>query len=153
MKPKRTGPGLVKSKQAPLLERRVRGFVRCTDYRWRELFDHAEILSEGAVRTDAEGRVYYGSTHIRLFDGRLFGANDAVARNDFRQLMERDPHARLRAMRIACLEAQVRSGTSFEWTRTEVRFSSDSDAIDISIDVEARLVREGRVGRLHHGAR
>jgi hypothetical protein len=138
---------LVKSKQAPLLERRVRGFVRCTDYRWRELFESAEILSEGAVRTDPEGRVYYGSTHIRLFDGKLFGVNGTVDRAELRRLMELDPHARLRAMRIACLEAQVRSGTSFEWTRTEVRFSSDSDAIDISVDVEARLVREGRVAR------
>jgi hypothetical protein len=153
VKPKRTGPGLVKSKQAPLLERRVRTFVRCTDYRWQELFDNAEILSEGAVRNDSDGKVYYGSTHIRLFDGKHGGLYGDVDREEFRRLMAHDPHARLRAMRIACLEAQIRSHASLESTRTEVHFSADSDAIDISVDVEARLVREERAGRERSGSR
>jgi len=131
----------------------MRGYVRCADYQWKHLFEGAEVISEGAVRRDAEGATYFGSTHIRLSDTTHPIQTAELDTRTFRQLIHVDPHARLRAMRIACLEAQIRSQSQFASVRTEITFVEESHAIRISVDIEAKLSRyqdrAGSAGMLH----
>ena len=39
---------------------------RTADYRWRELFKSADVISEGAIKNELEGPVYYGTTSLLL---------------------------------------------------------------------------------------
>jgi hypothetical protein len=63
-KPK--SPGLRKARGVPLVERRTLELYRSSDYRWRELFECADVMSEGATRTEPDGATYYGSTSVLL---------------------------------------------------------------------------------------
>jgi hypothetical protein len=134
------GPGLVKTQRAPLIERKVRECIRCTDYRWRELFEKADVVSEGAIRRDNDGPTYYGSTHIRLAAVVNEGPNAQSEITLLRRSIRVDPHVRLRAIRLACLEAQVRSNAELTSIRTEIGFGHGADDLCISVDVEAKLV-------------
>ena len=49
--------------------------------------------------------------------------------------------ARLRAIRIACLEAQVRSGAPIGRVRAELFVRSDARGIRVDVDVEARVFK------------
>ena len=64
--------------------------VRASNARWREMFERADIMSEGRVREEAQGRVWYGSTSLILpapvADIAFFAA-----------VAERDVHVRIRA--------------------------------------------------------
>jgi hypothetical protein len=135
----RPGPGLVKSKRVPLIERRVRDLVRCTDYRWRELFERADVVSEGAIRRDSDGPTYYGSTHVRLLVVDATRNETEQELVELRRIVRGDPHVRLRAIRLACLEAQIRSHSDLGAIRTEISFFDEPSAIGISVDVEAKL--------------
>src|SRR5687767_14186716 len=106
---KSRGPGLKKTATFALVHARTVELWQSSDYGWRELFETADVMSEGATRQEPEGKRYYGTTSVLLKlvsnGGRVPDAQaETVAR-----LIERDPHARLRAVRIACVEAQVRS--------------------------------------------
>jgi hypothetical protein len=54
-------------------------------------------------------------------------------------LIRHDPHVRLRAMRIACLEAKVRSNAELSTVATDITFSENNDTVSISIDIEAKV--------------
>jgi hypothetical protein len=54
-------------------------------------------------------------------------------------LIASDPHARLRAVRIACLEAQVRSTAPIGRVRAELAVRSDVRGVRVDVDVEARV--------------
>jgi hypothetical protein len=104
-------------------------------------------MSEGAIRIESAGPVYYGSTHIRLryTAHRDHGASETA--EELERIARVDPHVRLRATRIACLEAQIRSSAHFESVRTELSFAAESNALRISVDVEARLSLGSAVGQ------
>jgi hypothetical protein len=53
-----------------------------------------------------------------------------------------DPHARLRAVRIACLEAQLRSGGPIGRVRAELFVRRDPRGVRLDIEVEARVFDE-----------
>ena len=113
-----------------------------SDYRWRELFEGADVMSEGATRDEPDGKTYYGSTSILLpFSSRGGLIPDDQAEQVLR-LVGRDPHARLRATRIARLEAQVRSGAPLGRVRAELGASIASHGVQVSVEVEARVHRE-----------
>jgi hypothetical protein len=139
---KPAGPSIAKSKQTPLLERRTRPFVRCTDYRWRELFEVADVISEGAVRHEEQGPTYYGSTSILLSDRSHGGSYDDAERAEIGRLLNADPHARIRAIRIACLEAQLRAKTDIDSIRAELVVGEEKRGLRITVDVEARILVE-----------
>ena len=55
MKPRGRGPGLKKAHALPLLSTRKVELWQSSDYRWRELFEGADVMSEGATRGEPDG--------------------------------------------------------------------------------------------------
>ena len=137
-------PGLKKTHGLPLVRRRQLELVQSTDYRWRDLFEAADVMSEGATRQEAGGRVYYGSTSVLLpvmSRGGLL-PDDQLA--EVSRLLASDPHARLRAVRIACLEAQLRSGGPIGRVRAELVVRPDPRGARIDVEVEAPVFERSR---------
>jgi len=99
-------------------------------------------MSEGAVRVEAEGPVYYGSTSV-LLPTALYGGIDVNSdRDTMMRLVDADPHARVRAVRIACLEAQLRARQAIGPIRAELTIRVDPRGVRIDIDIEAPVVLE-----------
>jgi hypothetical protein len=122
--------------------------LRSADYRWRELFHAADVMSEGAVKIEREGPSYYGTTSVLLpFTSKGGFVPDELAL-DVARIVARDPHARVRAVRIACREAQVRAVHPLGRIHAEVVVRPDSRGIRIDIDVEAAVhASRGRLVR------
>lgn len=135
-------PGLVKTKQLPLVSRQSRTFARSADHHWQELFEKADVVSEGAIRSEADGPVYYGSTSI-LLPNRLHGGGyEPEEQPELLALLTVDPHARVRVVRMACLEAQLRARHPIGSVRAEVVIRDDPRGVRVDIDVEANVVAE-----------
>ncbi len=132
-----TRPGLAKARELPLVLARTATLFRAPDPRWRELFDHADIVSEGSVRAETNGRVWYGSTSLIL---RAPDGADPVL---LAGLAERDVHARLRALRTAHREACLRAPARLGRFSCEIRVAPDRGGVRIDVDVQAPLI-EGR---------
>lgn len=126
----------------PLLSTRRVELWQSSDYRWRELFESADVMSEGATRDEPDGKMYYGSTSIVLpFSSRGGLVPDDQA-EPVARLLGRDPHARLRATRVARLEAQVRSAAPIGRVRAELGVTVVTQGIQVSVEVEARVHKE-----------
>jgi hypothetical protein len=104
------------------------------DYTWRELLEHADVVSEGAVRKELDGPVYYGSTSVLLVPSESGRKYSDAEMDTFAKLLAADPHARVRAVRIACLAAQLRA------VRAELTIRRDAHGVRLDIDVEARVL-------------
>jgi hypothetical protein len=128
-----TRPGLVKAREPPLVVACNKLVLRTFERRWRELLDRADVISEGSVRNEATGRMWYGSTSVVLpaqsGDVRLLVA-----------LAERDPHLRLRAMRTAWREAALRAPVRIGRLVCEVSISPHAGSVRIDVDVQAPLI-------------
>jgi hypothetical protein len=131
-------PGLAKSRGLPLVCARSGTLVRAVDARWRELFDRADVVSEGSVRQEASGRVWYGSTSLIL----PVDAGDAPGSDTplLATLVERDPHVRLRAVRTAHREACSRAPCRLGRFTCEIRVGEDARGVRIDVDVQAPLI-------------
>jgi hypothetical protein len=133
------GPGLAKAHPALVT---TTSSVRTSDGVWRDAFALADSVSEGGVRQEREGRVWYGSTSLILpLDARQ------TAPYEPHTLAERDLHARLRATRIASREAQVRAPASLGTVKCELRFSSHPRGLRVDVDVEAALIESRTLER------
>lgn len=147
-------PGLKKAGGLPLLHQRTLELFQSSDYRWRELFEAADVMSEGATREEPEGAVYYGSTSVLLplaSHGGLIPDDEA---EHVLRLIAADPHARVRAVRIACLEAQLRSQGPLGRVRAELFVRRGGRGIRIDIEVEAPVGEaqdRGKGGRADRG--
>lgn len=142
MKPRARGPSLKKTHALPLLSSRQVELWQSSDYRWRELFEAADVMSEGATRDEADGSTYYGSTSILLpFSSRGGLVPDDEAAQ-VAVLLTCDPHARLRATRVARLEAQVRSAAPIGRVRAEVSVKVVAQGIQVGVEVEASVHHE-----------
>jgi hypothetical protein len=109
------------------------------DYRWRELFERADVMSEGATRLEPEGARYYGSTSILV---PLASRGGPLSDGDLAQLivsLSVDPHARLRAVRIARLEAQLRASGPIGVLHAELVLRRDPRGLRFDVEVEARV--------------
>jgi hypothetical protein len=150
VKPRARGPGLRKTHALPLFSSRKVELWQSSDYRWRELFESADVMSEGATRDEPDGSVYYGSTSILLpFSSRGGLIPDDQSEQVLRLLL-RDPHARLRATRVARLEAQVRSAGPIGRVRAELGVRIVAQGVQVSVEVEARVHRELEHDRAPH---
>jgi hypothetical protein len=136
------GPGLSKARTLGLLERRTVTLLRSSDYRWRELFERADVMSEGACRDEPDGTTYYGSTSVLLPFASKGGAVPDELGAEVAALIASDPHARVRAVRIACLEAQVRSRGPLGRVRAELFVRSTTRGIKVDVEVEAAVFPE-----------
>lgn len=141
MSAKRGRPGLAKTRGQRLLHSRHVELWQSSDYQLRRLFESADVMSEGRTKNELEESVYYGSTSILISKTSLLelGTQDlaAVAR-----LLGADPHARLRAVRIACLEAQLRAGGKLGPVRAELMIRKDKRGVRVDVEVEARVQRD-----------
>src|SRR5690606_30079162 len=136
------GPGITKTRGQRLVERRQVDLFRSSDYRWRELFESADVISEGATRVETEGSIYYGSTSIVLLARSRGGSVDDDQLEEVTRLVGSDPHAHIRAVRIACLEAQLRAGGPIGRVRAELFVRKDPDGVRVDVEVDARDIEE-----------
>jgi hypothetical protein len=131
-------PGIAKSRGLPLVLARSASLVRAPDPRWRDLFDRADTVSEGCVRDEKAGRVWYGSTSLILHvdHGEAYGSEPAF----LAALVTKDLHVRLRAVRIAHREACARSPCRLGRFTCEIRVEPDARGVRIDVDGQAPLI-------------
>jgi hypothetical protein len=144
---KHRGPGLKKTRRLELLQRRSVELWQSADYRWRELFEKADVMSEGATRNEPDGPVYYGSTSVLLPMVSLGGSVPDAQVDEVVRIIAADPHARVRAVRISCLEARLRSGGALGRVRAELFVRRDRRGVRVDVEVEARVFAEARAAR------
>jgi hypothetical protein len=128
-----THPGLAKARGLPLVCSHHAHLVRVPEPRWRDLLDRAEVLSEGSVRDERCGRVWYGSTSLILIPD----AGDVTL---LAAVVERDVHVRLRAVRIAHREACLRAPSRLGRLSCEMRIAHHGQGVRIDVDVQAPLI-------------
>jgi len=132
------GPGLAKSRALPLVLGRRKLILRAFDPNWRDLLRSADVVSEGLVREEDQGRVWYGSTSLILDVGERLAPLVAA-------MASRDMHFRLRALRTAHREAGVRSPGRLGRLVCDMHIVSVGGTVRIDVDVQAPLI-EGRRG-------
>ena len=153
MEPKsRTGPGLAKTRpdhaRRRFVARRSVELVGLFEGPMRALVDGADVMSEGGISDDAEGTSYYGSTSLLLRTADLDGTDVPL----FAAAVARDPHARLRALRIAHREAVTRAGGPIETISAEVSIRTDARGVLLIVEVSARVARSRGRRPLTRGA-
>ena len=136
------GPAVIKARGLPLLRTRSVELWQGLDYRWRELLETADVMSEGAVRHEPDGPVYYGSTSLLLPFASQGGQVPDLDADRLAGALCRDPHVRLRAMRIACREAEQRSPGPLARVTAEVFVRRESRGLKLDIEVEARVIEQ-----------
>lgn len=134
-------PGLVKARRPPILvaHRGVR--LQSSDAPWRELFERADIVSEGSVHTELDGRSWYGSTSM------ILRAPTDADPSLLAQVADRNVHVRLRAVRTALREASLRAPGRLGRLMCELRVSPDPVGVRIDVDVQAPLIERRAVSR------
>ena len=150
---------LKKARPLALVDVRPRLVLRTVDARWREAFDAADVVSEGAARDEPHSsgaRVWYGSTSIIVRLGEAGRPLPESERAFLASIAERDVHARVRALRIAVREASARAlaglvgeaagNVRLGRSQCEIRVSVDPEGVRIDVDVQAPLI-EGSVRR------
>jgi len=135
------GPGLAKARRAALFHSRTLRLVSSSDARWEELFEKADIVSEGAPRGEGDERSYFGSSDILLVvrpergGDTMEGLAGAIAM---------DPHVRLRAVRMARREAQQRADGPLDSLRAEITVAPCAKGVTVHVEVEARVFPDRR---------
>jgi hypothetical protein len=117
----------------PLVLARPTTLVRAADARWRDLFERADVLSEGGARDEKSGRVWYGSTSLILPTGEAEAPFLAA-------VAARDVHVRLRAVRAAHREACLRAPGRLGRFACEIRVEAAPGGVRIDVDVQAPLI-------------
>ena len=131
-----------------MLRTRHTSFVRASDARLRDLLTSADVISEGAQQTEDTGSVWYGSTSLII--SIPFERIDE--RQLFAEVAARDPHVRVRALRIAKREASIRASAPLGRASCELRIVADERGLRIDIDIQAPLIEERRRGRMRGDA-
>lgn len=137
-------PGLAKARRPALVAAVHSSRVRSSDSGWRELFDAADAMSEGAARLEQEGTVWYGTTSLIL---RLPSDATEDERAFLTAVAEGDLHARLRALRFARREAISRAPGALGRIHCEIRVQPDPRGVRIDVDVQAPLIVVPAVAR------
>lgn len=146
MRSKELGPGLAKTVGAPLVRTRHVQLWQSSDHRWRELFEAADVMSEGATREEPDGAVYYGTTSVLLATESCGGKLADEQLGEVVEVLRNDPHARVRAVRIACIEAQLRAGGQLGRVSAELSVRADRRGVRVDVDVEAHVTVERATG-------
>jgi hypothetical protein len=137
-------PGLAKARKVPLFKSRLVHLLSSSDARWRELFETADVVSEGAARGEGNERSYFGSSNIILLLARE-GCDEAPeALDHLASAASLDPHVRLRAMRMARREAAQRANGPLDQMRAEITVSPCGRGVAVHVDVEAHVFPDRR---------
>jgi hypothetical protein len=126
-------PGLAKARGLPLVLAHSTTLLSAPEPSWRQLIEHADIVSEGCARDETGGRMWYGSTSLIL---SVPGHEPAMLAT----LAGRDVHVRLRAVRTAHREASLRAPGRLGRFACEIQFSADARGVRIDVDVQAPLI-------------
>jgi hypothetical protein len=134
-------PGLAKTKRPPVVNQRSFRLIASSDARWGELFENADVVSEGAPRGEGSERAYFGSSDIILLvrPERAYETLEQVAR-----VAATDPHVKLRAVRTARREAAQRARGPIDRLRAEVTVSACERGVAVHVEVEANVLPERR---------
>jgi len=135
------GPGIAKAGRPPLVSQKTMRLVTSSDARWAELFENADIVSEGAPRDVGSKRSYFGSTDIVLLAGQERPRSGAL---DLASVAAYDPHVRLRAVRMARREAAQRAGGPLDRLHAEITVSRGSRGVTVHVEVEAYVFPDRR---------
>lgn len=131
-------PGLVKVRRAPHFSTTTKSFVKLLDGAVKTWVELADVVSEGSSQSDAQGRpVYFGSSSIVLEWSRA--PDERLCDPELSPLVMSDPHLRVRALRIARREAEVRAGGELCSMRADLLAHTSRRGIVLTIDVEARV--------------
>lgn len=131
-------PGLAKVRRPPHVTIKLKSFVRTFDGAIRDWLELADVVSEGTLRASLEGRdaTYFGSTSIILEWSRSH-AGTRPQDADVMRALTRDPHLRVRALRLARREAEVRAGSDLSVLRADFDARATIRGVVLTIDVEA----------------
>ncbi len=149
--PRRPGPSIAKARPLPPVVARETTLLAATEPAWRALFERADTVSEGSVRTEEAGRIWYGSTSLILALPRSEAEADRETElRTAAEVARRDVHIRLRAVRVAHREASVRAPGRLGRLTCEIVVSVDGGGVRIDVDVQAPLIE--RRARTRSGA-
>jgi hypothetical protein len=135
----RVRPGIVKVRAVPLLQHRQLALVSTSAGRWEEIVEAADVVSEGRTEAEDGGLVYYGSTSVLLLRCSAGGALPDLEVDQLAAVIRRDPHVRLRVLRIAHREATARAGGPIGTLRAEIDVSAVARGVSLLVEVVARL--------------
>jgi hypothetical protein len=135
------GPGLAKTTRVKLFQSRTFRLVASSDARWGELFDAADVMSEGAHRGEGSERSYFGSSNIILL---IAPEDPSQTVQSLAGAVARDPHVRLRAMRVARREAAQRANAPLDCVRAEITVSPCTTGVAVHVEVEASVLPDRR---------
>jgi hypothetical protein len=130
-----TRPGLAKARALPLVRAHHTLLVQTSEPPWRLLFDRADVVSEGGVRDEANGRAWYGSTSMVLLHGQEERDTALIT-----ALASASGHVRLRALRLAHREASVRAPGRLGRLMCEIHITPVRGGVRIDVDVQAPLI-------------
>jgi len=101
-------------------------------------------MSEGAVKHEGGGAVWYGMTSLILKCPADMFVGDRAA---LKAIAERDVHVHVHALRCAHREAQSRAPAMLGRTVCELTFHDDPRGLRIDVDVQAPLIERRSVAR------
>jgi hypothetical protein len=110
--------------------------VRGSEGRFRAMFEHADAVSEGAMRVEDSVPVWYGTTSLVLAWPEGL---PATSRAFVAAIAARDPHVRLRAIRWAHQEAALRAPGVLGTAECEIDVRGEDGGLRIDVDVQAPL--------------
>jgi hypothetical protein len=120
---------------AALIRRRRIELIAALDGPLRDLLHTADIMSEGMCREEDGALMYYGTTSVLFTLRSLEGASVG----EVAALMQRDPHLRLRALRLSHREAEVRAPARIGPVRAEMSVFVHARGVTLVVDVVAKV--------------
>jgi hypothetical protein len=139
------GPGLARCGTSRPFARRTVQLVRADDALWSQWMQRADLISEGLATEEGGWLVYRGSTSVLVLSDRHGGLMPHEALEQALLLAERDPHLRLRCLRLARREAASRSPQPLDSSRAELCVRADPRGLRIDVDLEARVLSGRRL--------
>lgn len=134
-------PGLVKIRAAPLVRRRRVELIVAEEGPLRDVVEAADVVSEGRTKIEGGQLVYYGSTSVLLRCRAAGGTLPDAEIEALSALLRRDPHVRLRVIRIAHREAAARAGGPIGTVSAEIDVAASARGVALLVEVVARLSR------------
>jgi hypothetical protein len=100
-------------------------------------------VSEGAVVCEGRRQIWYGSTSLIL---ALPAEAGTTERAFIAEVAARDLHVRLRSVRLAHREAQLRAPSTLGRSSCEIRVGWEDRGVRIDVDVQAPLIEGSLLG-------
>lgn len=132
-------PGLAKVRAPPLVVRRTIHLAAASVYRFREIVEAADVVSEGRAVPEGERVVYYGSTSVLLLGRSAGGTLPDAEISHLAALLRADPHVKLFVLRVARREAEARAGGPLGTVRAEIDVAASARGVSLLVEVVARL--------------